>query len=274
MKKSFLGLAVSSILLSTLFIPTGNENVHATALTNKEVITQNTFDKVSKKDSIKKESEVVETKITSAKELRTYLASNYPELQTDIVTIKFNYSVIENDNISAPYDFYIDYNLSFTPFYPNFEYAMNTHLNSIKHQGTAKEDVEEARKQFKDFIETMAKDVIEKLPNKKIFGQDYESWYDYPYIKRGYNKRTSMSWTNYEPINIGVEWPGPRPEDYFRVTDQLDKNYDRVLSAQYQQDERMRDQFTTKYMFLKYNDFEITEFGWRTYLDAYSYSKY
>lgn len=75
--------------------------------------------------------------------------------------------MFENDDIRFDYDYKIEYNLTLSPYESNFESAMDKHLRSIKYQGTAKEDVAKATKQFYDFIETMAKDVIEKLPNKK-----------------------------------------------------------------------------------------------------------
>lgn len=275
MKKTFLGLAFSCTFLSILFLPTNNDNVHATVISNRADLTTKTVGKAYKKLPLKNDSKVVEPKITSARDLKNYLQEKYPMLKTDIVTVKFNYSVIENDSVGRPYDFFIDYNLSFKePYVSNFDAAMNTRLDSIKHQNTAKDDVAKAKKQFNDFIESMAKDVIEKLPNKKILGQDYDDWYTYSYIREGWNLVTTMSWTNYEPINIGLTWPGPQPKDYSMVTNQISKNYNQALAAQYRNDEKMRNDYRSKYKSLNYNDFEITEFGWRTYLDNYNYSKY
>lgn len=263
MRKIFLGFIFSSILVSALFISTNDEKVQAAITTNKAS---------ASKDG-------VEPTINSASELQTYLMEKYPKLITDIVTVKFDYTVTENDSIYNPYDYFINYDLSLSPYAMTFEASMNGHLESIKHRDTAQEDVAKARKQLNDFFKTMAEDLMKKMPNKKILGQDYDSWYTYKYIQRGHNTSKSLSWTNYEPIDLGIEWPGPQPDDYWKVTqthyDFINKRYDNhALALQYAKDEDTRFRFRVAYSLLKYDEFKITEFGWRDYLDGGSYSRY
>ncbi|MGN4124197.1 hypothetical protein ACMGD3_04090 [Lysinibacillus sphaericus] len=270
MKKLSLSLAASSIFLSMVFIPVHGETVQAKEMENK--VNSSTHMIGLKKPHANggaKEVEIkkVETKIESASQLRSYLKENYPELITDIVTVKFDYTVTENDDIGRPYDYFINYNLSLSPWVLNFESAMNNHLRSIKHQDTAKEDVAKARKQLNDFIETMAKDIIEKLPNKKILGQNYEDWYTYPYTKKGWQTSKEYSWTNYEPISMNHVWV-ERPEDYDRVM-MPTRDPSSPLVIQYGREEKERFYYTIDYSLLKYNDFQITDFGWRKYLDGY-----
>lgn|GEM_PF-1458416 len=213
----------------------------------------------------------VETKIESPRQLESYLKENYPELKTDLVTVEFDYTVFENDDIRFDYDYKIEYNLTLSPYESNFESAMDKHLRSIKYQGTAKEDVAKATKQFYDFIETMAKDVIEKLPNKKILGRYYKSWYTYPNIRKDWHYLTKYNWTNYEPISMNHVWVD-QPEDYYTVTSRLSPSYDPTspspLATQYRNEENERSSFKSEYSQLKYNDFKITNFGWRKYLDG------
>ncbi|MFJ8087458.1 hypothetical protein ACIQ7N_04500 [Lysinibacillus sp. NPDC095746] len=266
MKKLPLSLAASSIFLSMLFTP-AHETVQAKEMDNKA--NSSTYMVALKKPHTKggrKEVEVkkVETKIESANQLSSYLKENYPELKTDIVTVKFDYTVSENDDIGTPYDYFINYDLSLSPYSLNFESAMNSHLRSIKHQDTAKEDVAKARKQLNDFIERMAKDVIEKLPNKKLLGQNYKGWYRYEYIQEDWQTRRYYSWTNYEPISMNHVWVD-RPEDYYKVMMLHPSN---PLVVQYDREERERFNYEIEYNRLKYNDFKITDFGWRKFLDG------
>ncbi|MBH9787914.1 hypothetical protein FE576_21770, partial [Clostridioides difficile] len=130
MKKLSLSLVTSSILLSMLLTPVHTETVQA-----KEV--ENTVDLTKKLNKIKKnfkkqtnndetneldkviDTKEIDTKITkieSVGQLRTYLAENYPELKTDIITVKFNYSVGENNSMDLPYDFSINYNMELSPW--------------------------------------------------------------------------------------------------------------------------------------------------------------
>ncbi|MGN4123491.1 hypothetical protein ACMGD3_00340 [Lysinibacillus sphaericus] len=250
-------MAASSIFLSMLFIPVHNEPVQAKEMENK--VNLSTRMVGLKTPHTNGGTKVVETKISSASQLKTYLEKNYSELKTDIVTVNFNYTVTENDNLDRPYDFFIDFNMSLTPYDVSFEAAMNQHLKSIKHQDTAKEDVAKARKQLNDFIEKMAKDVIGKLPNKKILGQDYNSWYRYPNLKMDLRIETKMSWTNYEPISPKYIWID-KPENYSK---DMGANMDPAYN------DLDRNKFRREYALLKYNDFKITDFGWRKYLDDF-----
>lgn len=261
MKKLSLSLAASSIFLSMLFTPAHNETVQAKEVENK---VNSSTHMVGLKKSHNGGDKEVETKIESASQLKAYLEKNYSELKTDIVTVKFDYTVSENNDIGRPYDYFINYDLSLSPYSLNFESAMNSHLRSIKHQDTAKEDVAKARKQLNDFIETMAKDAIEKLPNKKILGQNYKGWYKYQYIQKDWQTTKNYSWTNYEPISMNHVWVD-RPEDYYKVMMLHPSN---PLVIQYDREEKERFYYTVDYNLLKYNDFKITDFGWRKFLDG------
>lgn len=257
MKKLSLSLVTSSILLLMLLTPVHTETVHAKEVENK--VNSSTYMVGLKKQHTNGRAKEDKTEISSASQLKNYLEKNYSELKTDIVTVNFNYIVTENDDLNRPYDFFIDFNMSLTPYNMSFEAAMTEHLNSIKHKDTAKEDVTKAKKQLNDYIETMAKDVIGKLPNKKILGQDYNSWYRYPNLKMDLRIETKMSWTNYEPISTKHVW-FDKPEDYAK---NIGVNMDPAYN------ELERNKYRREYALLKYNDFKITDFGWRKYLDDF-----
>ncbi|RDV29975.1 hypothetical protein [Lysinibacillus capsici] len=283
MKKLSLSLVTSSILLSMLLTPVHTETVQAKEVENTVDLTKklNKVKKNFKKQTNNDETNELDTKVIDTKEidtkitkiesvgqLRTYLAENYPELKTDIITVKFNYSVGENNSMNLPYDFSINYNMELSPWDLNFEAAMEKHLRLIDHQDTAKEDVAKARKQLYDFIETMAKDIIEKLPNKKIIGQDRDDWYRYPNLKIDPRSRTSHSWTNYEPINMKYVWID-RPEDYNQVMRDNIQNPFSPIVIQYTRDEKQRIYYAGEWISLKYNDVKLTDFSWRKHLDEY-----
>ena len=63
-----------------------------------------------------------------------------------------------------------------------------------------------------------------------------------------------------------------QPEDYYTVTSRLSPSYDPTspspLATQYRNEENERSSFKSEYSQLKYNDFKITNFGWRKYLDG------
>jgi len=263
-----------------LLTPVHTETVHAKEIENKVDLTkklnkikknfkkQTTNDETIELDTKVIDTKEVDTKIESVGQLRTYLAEKYPELKTDIVTVKFNYAVGENDDTYLPYDFSINYDLELSPWELNFESAMNNHLRSIKHQDTAKEDVAKARKQLYDFIETMAKDIIEKLPNKKISGRNNHDWYQYPNLKKGKQSLTYYSWTNYEPISLKHVWVD-RPEDYDSVMSaNMDPSSPKVI--QYSREEAERRNYKSEWVGLHYNDVKITDFGWRKHFDGYT----
>ncbi|MFJ7648494.1 hypothetical protein ACIQ1H_13105 [Lysinibacillus sp. NPDC097279] len=269
MKRLSLPLVTSTFLISMLFTPVLTETVNAKEVDQKVESTVKFNKNQKKKDNTNEmEAKKVDTKIESASQLKSYLKEKYPELITEIVTVKFEYKVIENDDLKLPYDYFINYHLSLSPWELNFESAMNKHLRSIKYQDTAKEDVAKARQQLNDFIETMAKDVIEKMPNKKILGQNYEDWYTYPNIKIGLQSLKKYSWTNYEPLSMNHVWV-ERPEDYDNIMrSNSDPSSPTVI--QYSREELERYNYTIDYFLLKYNDFKITEFGWRKFLDGYN----
>ncbi|WP_336822907.1 S-layer homology domain-containing protein [Sporosarcina sp. USHLN248] len=209
-------------------------------------------------------------KVYSKAELARYLNEKYSIVQTKLMDVKFNITITENDSKLSPYDYYVE--LGFNSV--EFENRMNAHLSSIKNAGTAEEDVALSRKQLKDFLEKMALDIIEKAPQKKILGQNYNSGYRYDALKLGRNYQANYSWTNYEAIQMKTQWPGDQPEDYWLVMSALrDPSDPKVI--QYDNDERSRRSYIAEYATLKHEDFQITGFGWRSYLDkAYYDPKY
>lgn len=208
----------------------------------------------------------VPTKEYSKTDLEAYLMKKYAVLQTKLIDVNFDIRLYENDSKSINYDYHVA--LGFDSM--KFEQTMNAHLRSIKHTATAELDVLLARKQLNVFLEEMALDIIQKAPKKKILGQNYESGYKYDALKLGRHYRKNYSWTNYTPLQMKQQWPGNQPDDYWQVMSALrDPSDSKVI--QYSKDERSRSLYSSEYITLNYDDFQITDFGWRTYLDAVYY---
>jgi hypothetical protein len=135
-------------------------------------------------------------KIETREEIENYLNNNYSIIDTKLARVSFNIKVYENDNINFSPDYYI--NFYYDPLL--YERIFNRYENSIKYAETGKQDAELSRQQIIDFIEKAAKDVIEKVPNKKFKGNTEYFWYRYPHIKEGKHTIVKHSWVNYEPI--------------------------------------------------------------------------
>ena len=223
----------------------------------------------------KKSKELIEViytpkKITNRAELQVYLRENYSVLQTKLKKVTFDIKVYEGTNfIFNP----SDYTIELGTRYIDFIGTMNQHLSLNKNDTTAKEDVELSKMQYKEFIENMAKDIIAKFPDKKIFGYNDESYYRYPNLKMDYQMVHHLNWSNFEPINMKNTWPGSQPEDYSSVIYGAYADPTSSIYRKYKQDERQRDNYRWEYQSLKYDDFKITEFNWLPFLEQH-YSNY
>ncbi|WP_434579208.1 stalk domain-containing protein [Thermoanaerobacterium thermosaccharolyticum] len=129
--------------------------------------------------------------INNANDLKTYLEQNYSSLDTSIGKTSFKFEIFENDSVLIPYDYWIA-----TEFDPTFYYDIKY---SIKYTDDQKEKVKE---ELKDFQEKLAKDIISKLPNKKIQGGYYYSYYRYPNLQIDLVSFYYYSWTNYDEPDI------------------------------------------------------------------------
>lgn len=218
---------------------------------------------IPKADEIKEKNTRLDDN-SKAQEIEDFLKDNYSSVNTKLETVKFNYEVEEHDDINKPYDFCISLGIdTFT-----FENTLNSHLRSAKNQKTAQQDVELSRKQLTDFIKKMAEDIIDQMPNKRFLGQNISISYRYPALKMDKLTSKGYSWTNYEPIKMENEWPGERPDDYYKITRSMDRDVSYSdLAEQYSDDELMRSRYNREYNKLKYDGFKITKFQWVTFLN-------
>jgi len=133
------------------------------------------------------------TTISSAAGLTNYLKENYSKLTTVVGTTTFNFTVYHNDTTMCPYDYEIEVLYDFTFFY------------KISYSNTISDETrQEAVNELKDFMEKLARDVINKMPNTKLYGMYYYFWYDYPDFEIGYNAERHFSWVNYSPAGFST----------------------------------------------------------------------
>lgn len=126
-------------------------------------------------------------KISSKEDLLNYLNNKFSKLNTCIGETNFTFNIDENTSLLAPYDYWIqvgyDYNF--------FDGAMS----SIKY---TKEQKAQLKEQLKDFQELLAKTIIAKIPNKKIQGGYFDSWYKYPSLQLDLITRYYYTWINFD----------------------------------------------------------------------------
>lgn len=140
------------------------------------------------------------TDLSTASGVQQYLLDNYSQLNTSKGNTKFNFSIYENKDIIQAFDYWImvDYD---SQFFFDLKYS---------NQWTNEERMK-VKKELKDFIEKIGKDLTDKLPNKKLYGGYYKSWYRYPNLQVDLITRHYYSWTNYEE-------PSKMTSDMYNIT--------------------------------------------------------
>lgn len=168
-------------------------------LTYKDSDGDTAYDKAIKKTGITQETlSILSNSKTfdNAQGLQEYLRKKYPVIHTKLADVRLDITVEQNDRTSKAYDYYINFKYNTM----NFNQVINSYRNSIKYAEQGVEDADLSVKQLKEFIEGAARDIILKLPNKKIKGNTEYSWYTYPNIRKELNIITENNWINYESI--------------------------------------------------------------------------
>lgn len=141
-------------------------------------------------------------------EIDKYLEKNFKTLETSIGTTEFEFSINENDRTYNPYDYRIQVGYE----YDYFEGAMN----SIEYTRDEKDQLE---RELKNHQKDIAEALIELLPDKKLYGGYYDSWYRYPNLRVDLQARRYYSWTNYD---VNADFYEDAKASYFRWYDLID----------------------------------------------------
>lgn len=141
--------------------------------------------------------QIADKSITAPSDLENYLNENYSSLKTPIGTLKFDFTINENDDKMFPYDFEIntDWGDIVDSKYDLDVFDPSDLNDSIKISDNDKENTKELLKEYQKNVAQIA---MKYFPNKKIKGGFYSGFYKYQYIRTGYESVHFYSWTNYD----------------------------------------------------------------------------
>lgn len=144
------------------------------------------------------ENKVLET----AQDIENYLNEKYSNITTVAGKTEFDFWVIKNDSSYVGYDYSIN---------AKYDYLF---FSDIAHSlSLSREQKETAKNELREFQKQIATDLIKLLPNKKLEGCYYHSYYKYPNIKEGFTQVNAYEWCNYE-----TSYTGDLDEIYYNST--------------------------------------------------------
>lgn len=143
-------------------------------------------DKINTEADIKVEVVKLEN-VKDTKELINYLEDNFSILDTVIGSTSFTFYIMENDSTILPFDYWIQVGFD-SQYFSGAQY-------SKKYTDVQKDTL---KAQLKNHMESIGKAAIKAMPDKKLYGGYYDSWYKYPDLKLELITRHYFSWTNYE----------------------------------------------------------------------------
>jgi len=158
-----------------------------TTISGTYIITYTSIDRAGNK-AVAKRTLVVSEKNDSKEKLVNYLNNNYSELETPLGTWYFEFEISENNININPHDYWIQ-----TDWFGVSPYDLKY---SIKF---SEEEKKNTIKLLAEFQKNVANLAFETLPNKKIKGGFYSSFYRYPSLKIGYDTTRFFTWANYKP---------------------------------------------------------------------------
>lgn len=145
------------------------------------------------KTDTKTDTQKSEYDFSSTTGIESYLYENYKTLNTEIGKYSFSYHVTDYGYYSE--DFCIDVEYDGPDLGLLFEY------DTVLLNNCSDSEIENAKKQLKDFMKTLANDLINKMPHKKITGSYHDSHYRYPNLKMDLIIENYCTWSNYDRDN-------------------------------------------------------------------------
>ena len=147
--------------------------------------------------------------LNNLEELNQYLYDNYRIIHTNLGDIEVggkssngfyygNYAM-ENTTTRKAYDYQI-----LTMISSMFQEQYNKIMDSLEYTSNQKNEFKQC---LKNYQYNMAKDIISKMPGKKIEGGFFHEGYKYPYSRVGYYNSWMFKWCNYkEAKNFSEEY--------------------------------------------------------------------
>lgn len=132
----------------------------------------------------------IEYDFSSTTGIESYLYDNYKILNSDVGEFKFKFYVSDSGYDSE--DFSINVKANGPDLGLLFEY------DTVVLGNYSESEIENSKKQLKEFMKTLATDLIKKMPNKKLTGSYHDSYYRYPNIKMDMIIEDYCTWANYD----------------------------------------------------------------------------
>jgi hypothetical protein len=149
----------------------------------------------------------ISTILNNLVELNQYLYDNYRIIHTNLGDIEVGHKdsyggysgnyAIENTTIREAYDYQIITMRSIM-----FQKQYNEVMDSLEYTTDQKNEFKQC---LKNYQYNMAKDIISKMPGKKIEGGFFHEYYDYRYTKVGYHASWMFKWCNYKETKNSLE---------------------------------------------------------------------
>lgn len=143
-----------------------------------------------KSNTDKTEDKVTNYDFTSTTGIESYLYENYKTLNTDVGKYTFSYGVTDYGYFSE--DFCIDIEADGADLGLLIEY------DTVVRGDYTDSEIENGKNQLKSFIKTIASDLIDRMPNKKLTGSYHDSHYRYPNLKMNLIIEDYYTWANYD----------------------------------------------------------------------------
>lgn len=158
-------------------------------------------------------NELADNKELSIPEIKAYLTSNYGILDTNIGATKFSFNICENESSNSPYDYWIQVKYD----YNYFEGAINSNRYTNEQKNRLKQELKEHQRK-------LAEALIRLLPDKKLYGGYYDSFYTYPNLKVDLNIVRYYSWINYDDVGYSINSYEVTKPSHFRWYTLIDRD--------------------------------------------------
>ncbi|WP_243355857.1 copper amine oxidase N-terminal domain-containing protein [Bacillus litorisediminis] len=168
----------------------GAEVVYNSSTWSADITTNTEAKPTEPKEETENDNSEEIAEIDDIDELMDYLTEEYGTLETEIGTTTFAFTYIENDSELFPEDYWIqvEYDVGNESVFYDVKY-------SNKYDDETKAAVKE---QLKEHQRKIAEDSIAALPEKKLEGGYFDSWYRYPSLRVDLITRRYYSWKNHD----------------------------------------------------------------------------
>lgn len=150
-------------------------------------------------------SNASDVKLTDATSIEDYLIENYSLIRTSYGNCRLEFNVFERSAQSEVYDYSIKIVMDSL-----FYYDVVSSISLLTEQ-----ERKIVNSEIKDHMDTLAKDLIKRLPGKKLKGQYDQSYYKNPKTKniKGFVSVVLHSWTNYKYEPLKEKYNDVKPTD-------------------------------------------------------------